>query len=294
MKTLILVNRSAGTSRNTVTPEELATLFRRRGAEAQAHWIDAGSAGELLKPSVLSRMDAVVAAGGDGTLSGLAGRLVNTRIPLGVLPVGTLNHFAKDLRIPLDLEQAIECVLKRNISRVDVGEVNGHIFINNSSIGAYPHMVEHRDHQQRHLGRGKWLAMLVATGRMLSRYPLLKARLLIDHRTLTRTTPFIFIGNNRYAMDLLSIGARTSLEEGILSVYTAHCTNRWGLVRLAGHALLNRLDQAADFDALLGTHLEVELRGTDRAQVALDGELRLMRLPLLYRSRPAALRVITP
>lgn len=293
MKALILVNRSAGTGKTSASPEELENLFCIRGIEARAHWIDSSQAQEALQPAALGHMDVVVAAGGDGTVSALAGKLVKTRTPLGVLPVGTLNHFAKDLRIPLELQQAIDCVLRCHISRVDVGEVNGHIFINNSSIGAYPHIVEGRE-QQQELGRAKWPATLVATWDMLRCCPLVKARLQIDHRTLSRTTPFIFVGNNRYTMDLFSIGARNSLEEGLLSVYTAHCTSVWGLARLAGHALLNRLDQSSDFDALLGTNLEIELRGTNRARVALDGELRLMRLPLIYRSRPGALRVITP
>lgn len=292
MKALILVNRSAGEGKQRITPELLENLFRERGIEAQAHWLENDSTRNM--PEMLRGFDTVVAAGGDGTVSGIAGLLACSRFRLGVLPVGTLNHFAKDLGIPLELGKAIECVVGGHVTRVDVGEVNGHIFINNASLGAYPRMVQTRKRQQANFGLGKWPAALIATWQMLSHCPLLRATLQIDNRRLERTTPFVFVGNNRYAMDLLSIGARISMEEGLLSLYTAHCSSGWGLVRLAGHALLNRLDQVADFDALLGTHLEVVLRGTDRARVAIDGELRLMRTPLLYRIRPAALRVITP
>ena len=292
MKALILLNRSAGGI--PVSPEELEALFRSRGIQAEAHWLDADSAGQALKPAALKEVDLVVAAGGDGTVSGLAGRLAGTRTPLGVLPVGRLNHFAKDLGIPLELEKAIDCVAEGNVSRVDVGEVNGHVFVNNSSLGAYPRIVEERDLERQQRGRGKWHATLLSTWEMLRSCPLLRAQLQIDHNVFLRTTPFVFVGNNRYNMDLLSIGARKSLEEGILSVYTAHCASLWGLARLAGHAVLNRLDQDSDFDALLGTDLKLQLQGTDRALVALDGEVRWMRLPLSYRVRTAALRAITP
>lgn len=289
MKALILVNRAAG-GRN-LSPEELELLFCVQGVQAQAHWIDSVLAQEAL--GAVEKMDMVVAAGGDGTVSGVAARMVGSPVPLGVLPTGTLNHFAKDLKIPLELQEAVDCVLRGHVTQVDVGEVNGRSFINNSSLGAYPGIVEERE-QQRQQGRAKWPATLLATYEMLRRRPLIRARLKMGDNDFFRTTPFVFVGNNQYAMDLFSIGARKSLQEGILSVYTARCSSAWGLARVAVHALLNRLEQSTDFDALAGPRLQLDMPGADSVRVALDGELQTMRLPLVFASRPSALRVITP
>ena len=103
----------------------------------------------------------VVAGGGDGTLSAVAAALVGTDTALGVLPMGTLNHFAKDLGIPLKLEKAVQTLFTGKIARVDVGEVNGRIFLNNSSIGFYPRIVQARKREQRR-GRSKWVAFAQA------------------------------------------------------------------------------------------------------------------------------------
>src|SRR5476649_731552 len=108
------------------------------------------------KRALARGVDAVVAGGGDGTINAVASVLAGSSVALGVLPLGTLNHFAKDLNIPLDLDQAIATIARGTTAQVDVGDVNGRIFVNNSSLGLYPHIVRARDQQQRRLGRGKW------------------------------------------------------------------------------------------------------------------------------------------
>lgn len=291
MKALVLVNRGAG--KGTVSPEDLAARLRQRGLEVEACWLDAASVPQKME-SAPGSLDVVVAAGGDGTVSSVAGRLAGTGLALGVLPLGTLNHFAKDLGIPQELEAALDCVAGGHVIRVDVGEVNGQRFINNSSIGAYPLMVKERDQKRQRFGSGKWPAMVAAFWNVLARCPLQRVRLTLDGQVLNRKTPFVFIGNNRYTMELFALGARATLQEGVLSVYMAHCSNRLQIARLAGHVLLNRLNQAADFDALTATKLKLELPRAEKVRVALDGELRAVRPPLFYRIRPGILRVLVP
>ena len=76
--------------------------------------------------------DAVVAAGGDGTISTVAAGLVDTQVPLGVIPLGTFNHFARDIGVTPTLEQAVQIIAAGHVRRIDVGEVNSHVFINNA------------------------------------------------------------------------------------------------------------------------------------------------------------------
>jgi diacylglycerol kinase family enzyme len=219
--------------------------------------------------------------------------VVGTSTALGVLPLGTLNHFAKDLGIPLELEAAVRTISAGHVASVDVGEVNGRIFINNSSLGLYPQIVRHRETQQRRLGRSKWPALVWASLTALRRSPFMNVRLQVDQVEHQYKTTFVFIGNNEYVMEGFNIGQRTRLDGGQLSIYVSHRRGRGGLVTLALRALFGRLQQAKDFQALAAQTLEVETR-REHLHVATDGEVTLMDTPLSYRILPGALRVITP
>jgi diacylglycerol kinase family enzyme len=236
----------------------------------------------------------VVAGGGDGTINAVAAVMVDTGVAFGVLPLGTLNHFAKDAGIPLVLDEAIANVVNGVRRDVDVGEVNGQVFLNNSSLGLYPDIVRDREKQQSRLGRGKWLAALWATLGALRRYPFLSVRLTMDDGSEhARRTPFVFIGNNAYTMQGFSIGERNRLDAGKLSLYVAQRPGRLGLLRLAWSALCGRLAQERDFDVLEAETMDI---GTHhrRLRVATDGEVTVMATPLRYRIRPRALSVIVP
>lgn len=238
--------------------------------------------------------DVVVAGGGDGTINAVAAVLAGSGKPFGVLPLGTLNHFAKDLGIPLGLDAAVANIATGVRKNVDVGEVNGHVFLNNSSLGLYPDMVRDREKQQHRLGRTKWLAACWATLGALRRYPFLNLRLTLDDgKEQARRTPFVFIGNNEYTMHGFSAGAREALDRGKLSVYVAQRPGRLGLLRLGWRALCGRLAQEKDFDVLSAQILVIETRHT-RIPVATDGEVTVMATPLHYRIRPGALCVIVP
>ncbi len=236
----------------------------------------------------------VVAGGGDGTINAVAAQLADTGVSLGVLPLGTLNHFAKDAGIPLELDAAIAAIANGVRRRVDVGEVNDRIFLNNSSLGLYPDIVRDREKQQSRLGRGKWLAALWATIGALRRFPFLSVRLTMDDGSdHARSTPFVFIGNNAYTMEGFNVGARPALDRGELSLFVAQRPGRLGLIRLGWCALWGRLAQERDFDVLSAKNLEIDTRHK-RIRVATDGEVTVMLTPLRYRIRPGALWVIVP
>ena len=234
----------------------------------------------------------VVGGGGDGTIAAVAAALVDTDTPLGVLPLGTLNHFAKDLGIPLDLEKAVTALFAGKAVRVDVGEVNGRIFLNNSSIGFYPRIVQEREREQK-LGRSKWLALARASALIFQRSRTLHVDIEGDHgRRQSYDTPFVFIGNNRYAVSGLEIGTRAVLDGGKLWVCAAPYAGRLTLIALATRALLGFV-RDADLAAFESVETDVRMR-RPHARVATDGEVVVMRTPLRYRSRPGALRVVVP
>ena len=293
MKIEVIVNASSGTGENRALAERLNELFDRDGLIPRVALVERGhEIIELARQAALGDADVVVAAGGDGTINSVTSQLLNTKKTLGVLPLGTMNHFAKDLHIPLELEAAVETIIEGHIANVDLGEVNGHVFVNNSSLGLYPSIVRERERQQR-LGAGKWPAYVWAAVAVLRRYPFLDIRLEIDGKALSRRTPFVFIGNNEYEMETLNIGSRSCLDAGELSLYVTNRTGRLGLIRLALRALFGGLRQEKDFLALRTKEIWIGTKHK-RMRVALDGEVTMMEPPLHYRVLPARLPVLTP
>ena len=291
---VVIVNAGSGGGNDRALVDRLAVHFKAAGLHAEIELAHGGD--EIITAvgnAVARRPPLIVAGGGDGTVSTVAGALVDTGIVFGVLPLGTLNHFAKDLGIPLELADAVAVLAHGEAGRVDVGEVNARIFVNNSSLGLYPDIVHDRERQQKRLRRGKWPAFVWATLSALRRYPFLVVALVVDGKEVLRKTPFVFIGNNEYRMEGFAIGERSGLEDGLLSLYVAQRPGRWRLVQLALRALTGRLRQARDFDAITATDIVVQSK-RKRIRVATDGEVTVMTPPLKYRVRPASLVVMRP
>jgi diacylglycerol kinase family enzyme len=291
----IIINASSGADDKSRARELLADTFASSHVEARISLAESGAEIiDLARRAVRDNCQPIIAGGGDGTINAVASVLVDTNRTLGVLPLGTLNHFAKDLHIPLDLAEAARVSLEGRETRVDVGEVNGRIFLNNSSLGLYPSIVRHREKQQERLGRGKWPAFIWATLAVLKRYPFLNVRLSTDEQRLVRRTPFVFVGNNEYEMESFNVGARSCIDAGQLSLYVAHRTTRLGLLRLAWRAFFGGLRDEEDFNAMCTKEVWIETRRPKRLRVATDGEVTTIRTPLHYRVRPGALRVLVP
>jgi diacylglycerol kinase family enzyme len=286
------MNRGAGGPDDSGA--RIVELLGAYGKQARLiHPDEANDISALAREAAAGDEPVVVAAGGDGTISTVAAALADTNKVLGVLAVGTLNHFAKDLGLPVDLESAVRTIVEGEVATVDLGEVNGHIFINNSSLGLYPRIVSNREAQQQRLARGKWAAFFWATIQALRRFPFLDLRITFEGKALFRRTAFLFVGNNEYQIAGFSLGSRAGMNAGKLGLYLSHRTGRFGLFRLAFHALFGRVDQAKDFDAFCVTEARIETR-RGRLLVARDGEVERMETPLHYRIRPAALRVLVP
>ena len=177
----VILNARAGTGHEGDDRRALEEALAAHGLQATVHAVAAG--GDIVaaaKAALDAGAEVVVAAGGDGTVSAVASCIHGSNATLGVLPMGTLNHFARDLGIPTKLEEAVEVLARGVRVGVDLGEVNGRIFVNNASLGVYPDMVRDRIRQQRRLGRGKWWAMVWAALATLRRSPFLRLTLEIE------------------------------------------------------------------------------------------------------------------
>jgi diacylglycerol kinase family enzyme len=179
MHVAVIINRAAGSVsvgggiENLQSAIELA--FERHGIEAEIIVAEGDAIAEAALKArdrgERGKLDAVVVGGGDGTIRSVANVLAGSALPMGILPMGTLNHFARDLKLPFDLDLAIDIISHKELRTVDLGSVNGAIFVNNSSVGVYPYMVSDRDRRRGATRLGKWPAMALASFRALKRFP---------------------------------------------------------------------------------------------------------------------------
>lgn len=287
----VIANAKAGGGHSREAMDALRGAFHINGLDARI--VTGRDVHEAVTAALENDPAVVVAAGGDGTVSAVAQALRGKRTPLAIVPYGTFNHFAKDLGIPLDPQEAARTILDGRVVSVDVGEVNGRTFVNNASLGLYPGMVRTRDKLRRRFGHSKRAAMAWALLTAAHRSPLLRLKLQVDHETRHCRSPFVFVGNNAYAMEGFDIGTREHLDRGRLSIYTTQRSSFAGLASLALRALVGRLRQADDFGFAEARRLRVETPHK-RLLVATDGELDIFETPLDFRIVPRALDVIVP
>lgn len=227
----------------------------------------------------------IAALGGDGTVSAVAGQLADTNATLMPLPGGTLNHFTKDLGVPQDIDEALARLTQLTPRSIDIAEVNGTYFINNSSIGLYPTSLQDREEIEDTVG--KWPAAVAASLRALVSFK--TYRVTIDNHTFA--TPFIFVGNNRYQLDALGSTERTRLDEGTLTVYVAKTRSRLTLLKIAVFALLGRASELPEFDEFYTQSLTIK-SNKRHLDVSHDGEISRIATPLAYEIHTKALRVV--
>jgi len=296
VKVRVIVNRQGGTFKtgNDDGEEQLREAFAAAGVDADIRLTEPdGISDALAEAAKAPGLDAVVAGGGDGTLSCAAGHLAGTGRPLGILPLGTLNHLARDAGIPAGLEEAAAIIAAGHVSEIDLAEVNGRIFVNNSSVGLYPDMVRLREAEQERKGRSKRLAMLSASLTTLRHFR--RHRLWISAEGLEAPihTPLLFVGNNRYEVSLFALGQREALDGGELCLYAIRARSRLGLFWAGIRGIFGRLDQQRDFVTVYAAQAEVSA-DRDMLTISADGETVRMEMPLRYRILPKALKLIVP
>lgn len=293
MKIVVVVNRGGGSAAGA--EERIRDAFDRSGVEVELRLVDPGALDRSCAEAAAAKgVDALVAAGGDGTVSTAAAAVAGTSLALGVLPMGTLNHFARDAGIPLDLEEAAAAIAAGRTRPVDVAEANGRLFINNVAVGLYPMLVREREAQQRDLGRTKRRAMMVAAARALWRFSSRRLTLRFAGMKAPIETPLLFVGNNKYETGLFRLGRRDAIDQGELCLYAPLARSRLGFAWLSLRAVLGRPDRQRDFLTVEGIEAcEIHSR-RPRLMVAMDGEARWLETPIRCRVRKGALRLIVP
>lgn len=301
MRYRVILNKQAGDPRPEpgTTPDEIRAAFAAAGVTAHIEEVGPADLGPRIHAAAVTKPDAVVVGGGDGTIRTAAALLADTGIPLGVLPLGTFNHFAKDLGLPTDARAAVALLASGGSHAVDLGEVNGEVFINNCSFGAYAEAVRRRDQLRRNGTRHKSWAMLRASYHTLRDLQRLPFELTVAHGrngahpepARRIRTPLLVVANNRYSGQLLDRSLRERLDAGELWVYALHEHRHLAVLRLLLRAMFRRLDEAEQLEAQPAIALEAMCRSA-HVPVALDGELARLHSPFRFRIRRGALRVL--
>jgi diacylglycerol kinase family enzyme len=286
----VIVNTAGGAAGRAgdSLSDHIQSAFKAAGQSVALELVDGDRLRETIELHSTARR--VVVGGGDGTLNTAAAIVAEAGSELAILPLGTLNHFARQLQVPPDLEAAAALAVTGAARNVDIAEAGGRVFINNLSAGAYVDLVRRREA----LHWPKVLATIPAAWRTLRKLRSRSFELTLDGESRSIRTPLLFIGNNRYEVEKGHPSERATLDDGKLSIYAAAPLSRTALVAaamrtLAGHPRMHR-----DF-VLDETAQEVRIDGPSAAlEVALDGEPCRFDLPLTIRIRPRALAVVAP
>jgi YegS/Rv2252/BmrU family lipid kinase len=233
-----------------------------------------------------------VAAGGDGTINSVIQALVNSDAVLGVIPVGTFNHFARDLGLPLDWRKALEVAISGTTRQVDAARVNDRFYVNNVSMGLYPELVARREEKGRDYSR--WKARLYAIIVTLQKYPHVSVTVETEHHQEVIRTHVLMVSNNSYDLSRIGIEApRETLEGGRLTIYWLPHLPRLALMRFIAHYLAGRVKETPGFRSFRTMRAKMQ-SSRKHLQLGIDGEVFTMNTPLIITIVPKSLLVRVP
>ncbi len=275
----------------------LVQLFETCCPNSRLVWAPPDDMGKEILKAAESSSEILIVGGGDGTINRTVNALAGTEKPIGVLPLGTFNLIARDLHIPLDVETAVKTLTAGRIEEIDVGEINGYIFVHNISLGIHRKAVEMREVYRKKMNIGKIAAVAFAAFKAALQPPLMSGYLeSVDDAEFIRA-PFVFVGVNRFETDIFSLMQRLSLTDGNLSVLYSPQVKppaRLFMFKLGLYAIFKRrFKEVPELKSILTQEFTIHSR-KKRLKALADGEFVRFRTPLNFRIRPRYLRMMIP
>jgi diacylglycerol kinase family enzyme len=259
----------------------------------EVHAVEPDAIASTIKEVVNEGAERVLVSGGDGTVATAASALLETPAELAILPGGTLNHFARDLGVSTETDKALELAVDGQSRGVDIGLVNGHVFLNTSSVGAYVRFVRIRERLEKRFGYR--VASAIAALRLLFQWTIYAVELEMEGEPRIYRTPLVFIGVGEREIQVPTLGSRVKDGKRGLHVMVVRGRSRARTLAIALAAVARGVDAVArtpELDAYLVDRCRISLRRPTR--VALDGELESMQTTLEYELRRDALHVVCP
>lgn len=235
----------------------------------------------------------VVAAGGDGTINTVAGFCHRYGVPLGIIPMGTFNFFARDLNIPVDLEQAVTLLTSGEIQDIPVGMVNDRIFLVHTGIGLYSEIMRNREKDKSRFGRYQCVAFVSSFLSLMRTKRVHRVEIAIERETIRRTTLNVFVGNNILQLEKLGLVAAHQVAPDELAIILLRPLSMLQRLRLAFLGLRGTMQMDAHIERFKARNFMIAT-DTPRLKAAIDGELVNIESPLRFQSLPVGLKVIVP
>jgi diacylglycerol kinase family enzyme len=259
----------------------------------EVHAVEPDAIASTINDVVTEGAQRILVSGGDGTIATAATALLETPAELAILPGGTLNHFARDLGVSTDPEEALELAVDGQTRGVDIGIVNGHVFLNTSSVGAYVRFVRIRERLEKRFGYRA--ASAIAALRILFQWSTVAVELEVEGEPRIYRTPLVFIGVGERELQAPTLGNRVKDGKRGLHVMVVRGRSRARVFAIALAAVARGVDAVAEtpeLDAYLVKRCRISVRRPTR--VAVDGELVSLRKTLEYELRRDALHVVCP
>ena len=297
MKLCVILNASAGSVIGAgvdATKARIEAGFNTGGNSVELRTPEGKDLVATLQDAAGQGFDAIVIGGGDGTIATAAAICARADVPLGVLPLGTMNMLAKDLQIPLDLEKAIAALAQGQIRAIDMGEVNGEVFLCNSTLGLVPLVGRERENQ-----RGKnWLSTIAGMGKAVIeagwRFPGWSLTLDYNGQKRRAVTRLLTIANNAYEETSSGFLSRSCLDGGKLVIYLSRHRSRLGLMWFSIELLRHHWQHDKRLETITTSGMTITRRHKSTIHVSNDGEILKLTTPLVYKIQPGALKVLTP
>lgn len=286
--------RSGALASESGTPaERLNDLFARRDISLELTEFDPTTVGGDVRRLINSAPEAIIVAGGDGTIRSVAHHLTQSEVPLGVLPTGTMNVLGRDLGVPTDLEAAVDALVDAPVQRIDVASVNGKTFLCSSALAMMPHLGRVREHAR---GQSGWplLRLIARAIRIVRRFPRMRLRIVVDGYEHAVRTSAIVVSNNPLSTQPAAMPGRERLDSGQLVVYATRDRSPWDLVSIAAKLMDGTWQADRRVRTYRGATAEIRSSQLGLTSVMSDGETDQLTMPLRYEIQPGALAVLAP
>jgi len=288
----VLTNPNSG--RNSRDAAAIRAALDAFGAQAELrHWKPGEDLAVAVRKAIADGFTTIVAAGGDGTVMGVAQAMVGQQARMAVLPLGTFNYFARGLGLPQEPKQAATAILAGSTRRISVGEVNGQVFLNNASVGIYPRILKEREAIYGRFGRRRIAAHWSVIRTLLRFRSPMTIRLTIDGKTRHVKTPLIFVARSAYQLSHFGLDASDTISDDAFALFIARGRTRGALLQLALRLMMKRVQLGRDLDLIPARTIRIETLHP-LPYVAFDGEKIRMPAPLDFRILVDALNIVVP
>ena len=279
--------------------EQLMTIWTEHEFEIQVFDIASEPNVATLIQKIIKRHEAyddhgvIVAAGGDGTLNAVAAQLINQKIPMGILPLGTFNYVARVLDIPLDILKAAEVIATGQARSSHVARINDHVYLNNASLGLYPLLIKKREIYNQKFGRFPFNAYTSGLDVLIRDRKELKLEIEVEGKSYAVKTPLIFFGNNQLQLEEMNLKIAKAAELGEVAGVIMAKSDKITLFKTLYKLIRGQLEKATEVHSFSGDRVTVKSK-KKTLTVAIDGEIVEMNTPLNFYVEKNALNIMVP